>query len=126
MCAMLRNFDFLRRIVGMILEQNQKTFQQLQTRIFGKIKFWVQLPQAYVCSVMHAYWPQVSMPCAILIVHTWASYRPFEVGMSVGMANYTAAIFEYMCEPLWAISMESVFVAHCEPERVERLKWLVW
>lgn len=36
MCAKakLRNFDVLKRIIGMILENN---FQELQNRIFGKI-----------------------------------------------------------------------------------------
>ena len=37
MYAKLRNFDFLKRIIGMILENNQKAFQELQNRIIGKI-----------------------------------------------------------------------------------------
>ena len=37
MCAMLRNFDFLERIIGLNLENNQKTFQEVRNRIFGKI-----------------------------------------------------------------------------------------
>ena len=37
MCAVLRNFDFLKRIIGMILENNRKAFQELQNRIMGKI-----------------------------------------------------------------------------------------
>ena len=37
MCAMLRNFDFLERIIGLNLENNQKVFQEVRDRIFGKI-----------------------------------------------------------------------------------------
>ena len=34
---MLWNFDFLERIIKLNLENNQKIFQELQNRIFGKI-----------------------------------------------------------------------------------------
>ena len=34
---MLWNFDFLERIIGLNLENNRKTFQEVQNRIFGKI-----------------------------------------------------------------------------------------
>ena len=44
MCAMLRNFDFVERIIGLNLENNEKTFQEVLNRIFGKIL--TQLPQA--------------------------------------------------------------------------------
>ena len=37
MCAMLRNFDLLGRIIGLNLENNQKTFQEVRSRILGKI-----------------------------------------------------------------------------------------
>ena len=37
MCAKLRNFYSLKRIIGRILENNRKTFWELQNRIFGKI-----------------------------------------------------------------------------------------
>ena len=37
MCAILRNFDFLERIIGLNLENNWKTFQEVQNRIIGKI-----------------------------------------------------------------------------------------
>ena len=37
MCAMLRNFDFLERIIELNPENNRKTFQEVRNRIFGKI-----------------------------------------------------------------------------------------
>ena len=37
MCAMLRNFDFLERIIGLNLENNRKNFQEVRNRIIGKI-----------------------------------------------------------------------------------------
>ena len=36
-CAMLWNFDFFERIIGLNLGNNQKTFQEVRNRIFGKI-----------------------------------------------------------------------------------------
>ena len=37
MYAKLRNFDFLKRIIGMILKNNRKAFQEMRNRIIGKI-----------------------------------------------------------------------------------------
>ena len=49
MCAKLRNFDFLKR---MILENNQKTYQELKNRIFSKILNIIASSLVYVCHTL--------------------------------------------------------------------------
>ena len=57
---MLRNFDFLERIIGLNLENNQKTFQKVQNRIFSKILSTINpsyiLMNAIIANCQHILW----------------------------------------------------------------------
>ena len=50
---MLWTFDFLVRIIGLNLENNQKTFQEVRNRIFGKILSTITFSRpAYLCGLL--------------------------------------------------------------------------